>query len=238
MATHVLVTFYSSFGHVHQMANAVVEGARAVAGADVRVRRIPELEAAGRAMSGIEWYVKAQEAMADIPEVTHDDLRWADGIAWGTPTRFGNMSAQMKQFVDTLGGLWAKGDLEDKATGIFTSTANTGGGQESTILTSAVPLLHLGMVFVGTPYGENPQLFGAEGRGGSPYGAGTIAGPDGSRQPSEAELAIARNFGRRLAAMAGALKPVRRLQPHATAEDNAQWRAGEDAEIQGKNPVA
>jgi NAD(P)H dehydrogenase (quinone) len=131
--------------------------------------------------------VRAQQAQADIPAVTHDDLRWADGIAWGTPTRYGNMSAQMKQFVDTTGGLWLKGELEDKATGIFTSTASIHGGQETTILTALVPLIHLGMVFVGTPYGQNPQLLVTDGIGGSPYGPGTLAGTDGSRQPVEGE---------------------------------------------------
>ena len=139
----------------------------------------------------------------------HDDLRWADGIAWGTPTRYGNMSAQMKQFVDTTGGLWLKGELEDKATGIFTSTATIHGGQETTILTALVPLIHLGMVFVGTPYGQNPQILVTDGIGGSPYGPGTLAGTDGSRQPVEAELTTARNLGSRLARVAGRLKDLR-----------------------------
>ena len=147
--------------------------------------------------------------------VTHDDLRWADGIAWGTPTRYGNMSAQMKQFVDTTGGLWLKGELEDKATGIFTSTATIHGGQETTILTALVPLIHLGMVFVGTPYGQNPQILVTDGIGGSPYGPGTLAGTDGSRQPVEVELTTARNLGSRLARVAGCLKHLR--TSHASA---------------------
>ena len=141
--------------------------------------------------------------------VAHDDLRWAHGIAWGTPTRFGNMSAQMKQFIDTTGGLWLKGELEDKATGIFTSTATIHGGQETTILTALVPLIHLGMVFVGTPYGQNPQLLVTDGIGGSPYGPGTLAGTEGSRQPVEAELTTARNLGSRLARVAGRLKDLK-----------------------------
>jgi NAD(P)H dehydrogenase (quinone) len=140
----------------------------------------------------LEAYVRAQQAQADIAMVTNDDLRWADGIAWGTPTRYGNMSAQMKQFIDTTGGLWLKGELEDKVTGIFTSTATIHGGQETTILTALVPLIHLGMVFVGTPYGQNPQILVTDGIGGSPYGPGTLAGTDGSRQPVEAELTTAR----------------------------------------------
>jgi NAD(P)H dehydrogenase (quinone) len=151
MTTNLLVTFYSTYGHIHRMARAVVEGAESVADTAVRLRRIPELEEARKALSAQDAYVRAQQGQAEIPAVTHDDLRWADGIAWGTPTRYGNMSAQMKQFIDTTGGLWLKGELEDKATGIFTSTATIHGGQETTILTALVPLIHLGMVFVGTP---------------------------------------------------------------------------------------
>ena len=168
MTTNVLVTFYSTYGHVHRMALAVAEGAESVPDSTVRLRRIAELEEARKALSAQDAYVRAQQAQADIPEVTHDDLRWADGIAWGTPTRYGNMSAQMKQFIDTTGGLWLKGELEDKATGIFTSTATIHGGQETTILTALAPLIHLGMVFVGTPYGQNPQLLVTDGIGGRP----------------------------------------------------------------------
>ena len=109
MPTNVLVVYYSSYGHVYQMAQAVVEGARGIEGAEVRLRRIPELEQAREGMSTQPWYVQAQERQQEIPEVTHDDLRWADGICWGTATRFGNMTAQMKQFLDGLGGLWMKG---------------------------------------------------------------------------------------------------------------------------------
>src|SRR5206468_9254781 len=142
MTTNLLVTFYSTYGHIHRMARAVVEGAESVPDSTVRLRRIAELEEARKALSAQDAYVQAQQAQADIPAVTHDDLRWADGIAWGTPTRYGNMSAQMKQFIDTTGGLWLKGELEDKATGIFTSTATIHGGQETTILTALVPLIH------------------------------------------------------------------------------------------------
>src|SRR6478735_5475152 len=154
MTTNVLIAFYSTYGHVYRMALAVTEGAESVPDSSVRLRRIAELEESRKAFAGQDAYVRAQQAQADLATVTHDDLRWADGIAWGTPTRYGNMSAQMKQFIDTTGGLWLKGELEDKATGIFTSTATIHGGQETTILTALVPLIHLGMVFVGTPYGE------------------------------------------------------------------------------------
>lgn len=225
MATHVLVVYYSSYGHTHRMARAVAEGAEEVSGTEVRVRRIPELEEARRAMSTQEYYVKAQEAQASIPEATHDDLRWAHGIAWGIPTRYGNMPAQVKQFLDTTGALWANGELEDKATGIFTSTATIHGGQESTILTSLVPLLHLGMIFVGTPYGQNPEIMVTDGVGGSPYGPGTLAGGDGSRQPLESELTTAGNLGKRLARVAGMIKGLRDTESHGQQGDAETYRA-------------
>jgi NAD(P)H dehydrogenase (quinone) len=115
MTTNVLIAFYSTYGHIHRMALAVAEGAEGVPDTAVQLRRIAELEEARKALAGQDAYLRAQRAQADIPVVTHDDLRWADGIAWGTPTRYGNMSAQMKQFIDTTGGLWLKGELEDKA---------------------------------------------------------------------------------------------------------------------------
>ena len=209
MPTKILIPFYSTYGHTHQMAHAVAEGAKGVADTEVRVCRIPELEAARQAMSGQDAYVQAQDKMAEHDVVTHDDLRWADGIIWGTPTRYGNMTAQMKAFIDTTGSLWQNGELEDKATGIFTSTATIHGGQETTIITSLVPLLHLGMIFVGTPYGQNPQILTTDGIGGSPYGPATLAGGDGSRQPVEAELVTARNLGSRVAEVASRLKSLR-----------------------------
>lgn len=209
MATNILVVYYSAYGHVFQMAKAVEQGANSVPDTDVRLRRVPELAAAQQAMSTQESYVKAQEAQASVREVTLDDLRWADGICWGTPTRYGNMTAQMKQFIDSTGGLWLQGALEDKAAGVFTSTATIHGGQETTILTTAVPLIHLGMVIVGTPYGQNPQILVTDGIGGSPYGPGTLSGPDGSRQPVESELTTARNLGSRVAKVARGIKPLR-----------------------------
>lgn len=224
METKVLVVFYSSYGHVYRMAQSVVEGARSAGGVDLRLRRIPELEEARRAMSTQEWYVKAQEAMQDVPEATQDDLLWADGIIWGIPTRFGNMPAQVKQFLDQLGGLWQRGELEDKATGIFTSTATIHGGQESTILTSLVPLLHLGMIFLGTPYGQNPEIMVTDGVGGSPYGPGTLAGGDGSRQPVESELTTARNLGSRVAKASGLLRALRASDPHGQQPDAPTYR--------------
>jgi NAD(P)H dehydrogenase (quinone) len=189
MTTNVLIAFYSTYGHVHRMALAVAKGAESVPDVTVRLRPIAELEEARKALSAQDAYVRAQQAQADIPAVTHD--------------------AQMKQFIDTTGGLWLKGELEDKATGIFTSTGTIHGGQETTILTALVPLIHLGMVFVGTPYAQNPQILVTDGIGGSPYGPGTLAGTDGSRQPVEAELTTARNLGSRLARVASRLKDLR-----------------------------
>src|SRR5512133_583754 len=146
MPTNILIVYYSSYGNIFKMAQSVAEGARSVGDVDVRIARVKEFEEARAGMSKQPPYVQAQEAQKDIAIATNDDLRWADGICWGTPTRFGNMAAQMKQFIDGAGQLWMKGELEDKAAGIFTSTATIHGGQESTILTTLVPLLHLGMV--------------------------------------------------------------------------------------------
>ncbi len=209
MPTNILIPFYSTYGHLHKMAHAVAEGAESVEDTVVKVARIPELESARQAMSGQDAYVQAQKEIAEHDEVTHDDLRWADGIIWGTPTRFGNMTAQMKQFIDTTGSLWANGELVDKVTGVFVGTATTGGGQETTVLTSMIPMLHQGMIFVGSPYSQNPELFTTEGRGGSPYGPGTLAGGDGSRQPAEDELSMARKLGVRVAKVAAGVKHLR-----------------------------
>jgi NAD(P)H dehydrogenase (quinone) len=206
------------------MAEAVAEGARSELGTEVRIRRIPELEEARRALSPQAPYTQAQERQSHIAEATHDDLRWADGIAWGIPTRFGNMPSQVKQFMDTLGGLWMRGELEDKAAGIFTSTATVHGGQESTILTSMVPLLHLGMILVGTPYGQNPQILVTDGIGGSPYGPGTLAGGDGTRQPVEAEVTTARNLGARLARVGARVRDLRQGSPHGEQGEVPQYR--------------
>lgn len=209
MPTNILVVYYSAYGHVFTMARAVAEGAKGVAGADVRLRRFPELEEFRKANAGSKHYQASVESQKDIAEVTHDDLRWADGICWGTPTRYGNMIVQMNAFLGTTGGLWMKGELEMKAAGVFTSTGSIHGGQESTVLTSFVPLLHLGMILVGTAYGENPQILTTDGIGGSPYGAGTLAGADNSRQPEDRELTTARNLGNRVGRVAGSLKTLR-----------------------------
>ncbi len=221
----VLVTYYSTYGHTYQMAQAVAKGAEVDGGSEVRLRRIPELEEARKALSEQDFYVQSQEQQSEIPEVTHDDLRWADGIIWGTPTRYGNMTAQMKQFLDTTGALWQNGELEDKATGVFTSTATIHGGQETTIITSLIPLLHLGMVFVGTPYGQNPHILTTEGVGGTPYGPSTVAGLDGSQQPVEDELLSCRNLGSRVGQVAEVLRSVRE-QREQGQQENAETYDG------------
>ncbi|WP_017729359.1 NAD(P)H:quinone oxidoreductase [Halalkalibacterium ligniniphilum] len=200
----VLIPYYSAYGHIYKMAQAVAEGAKR-AGAEVKIVKIPEFDAVKNAMSGQEAYVKAQESQTGVPEATHDDLLWADGIVWGIPTRYGSMPAQMKQYLDSAGGLWAKGELEGKATAIFTSSGSIHGGQETTIITSLVPLLHFGLIFVGLPYGENPEQLTTDGIGGSPYGASTVAGPDGSAYPDERDLLMAGRLGERVAKVAAKL---------------------------------
>jgi NAD(P)H dehydrogenase (quinone) len=226
MLTNTLVVFYSTYGHVHRLARAVEEGAAGVPSTEVRLRRVPELAEARKALEGSEAYQRAQEAQRDVPEATLDDLRWADGIAWGTPTRFGNMSAQMKQFMDSTGPLWQRGELEDKPAGVFTSTASVQGGHETTIVSAMLPLLHLGMIVLGTPYGQNPQILTATvAIGSSPYGPGTIAGMDGSLEPKPADLQAARNLGSRIARFAMAVKWLCAEGPHGLQANVTAYRA-------------
>ncbi|CAA2142827.1 NAD(P)H:quinone oxidoreductase [Hyphomicrobium sp. ghe19] len=197
--TKVLVLYYSSYGHIETMAGAVAEGARE-GGAEVTIKRVPELvpEAVAKAS-----HFKLDQA---APIATVDELADYDAIIIGVPTRFGNMPAQMKNFLDQTGGLWLAGKLIGKVGSVFTSTATQHGGQESTILSTHTVLLHQGMVIVGLPYSFAGQMGVTEITGGSPYGASTIAGGDGSRQPSENELAGARFQGRHVAQIAGRLK--------------------------------
>jgi NAD(P)H dehydrogenase (quinone) len=194
----VLVLYYSAWGHIEKMAYAAAEGARET-GAEVVVKRVPELvplEVAQKAH-----YKLDQEA----PIATPEELAEYDAIIFGTGTRYGNMTAQMKNFVDQTGGLWARGALVGKVGSVFTSSAQQHGGQESTILTFIPVLMHLGMVVVGLPYSFTGQMGHDEVKGGSPYGASTIAGGDGSRQPSQAELDGARFQGRHVAEIAAKL---------------------------------
>lgn len=193
----ILIVFYSMYGHIYRMAEAVKEGAAQVGGADVTLLRVPETlpqEALGK-MGALD----AQKSMAHIPVCKAEDLASADAIVFGAPTRFGNMCGQMRQFLDGTGGLWAKGALVGKVGSVFTSSATQHGGQESTILSFHVNLLHHGMIVVGLPYAFQGQMRIDEVTGGSPYGASTIAGGRGERMPSENELDAARYQGRHVA---------------------------------------
>ncbi len=195
----ILIPFYSLYGHVLTMAKAVAEGVKEQ-GAEPVLRRVPETlsdEILGK-MGALE----AQKSMADIPVCTVDELSDAAGIIFGTPTRFGNMCGQMRQFLDATGQLWAKGALIGKPGSVFASTNTQHGGQESTLLSFQITLLHHGMVVVGLPYSFAGQSTMDEITGGSPYGATTIAGGDGSRLPSENELNAARFQGRHVAEIA------------------------------------
>ena len=191
----LLVLYYSSYGHIETMAQAVAEGVRE-AGAEAVIKRVPETvpEEVAR-KSGYKLDQKA-------PIATVDELPQYDGIIFGTGTRYGNMTAQMKSFLDQTGGLWVKGSLVGKVGSVFTSTATQHGGQESTILTFHPVLLHLGFVVVGLPYSFQGQMGVTEVMGNSPYGASTIANSDGSRQPSKIELEGARYQGRHVAQIA------------------------------------
>lgn len=203
MATKIQVVFYSMYGHVHRLAEAVAEGAREVTGAEVSLYQVPELvpdEVLEK--SGAK---TARASFAQVPIARPEQLADADAIIFGTPTRFGNMCAQMRNFLDQTGGLWMKGSLIGKVGSVFTSTATQHGGQETTITSFHTTLLHQGMVIVGVPYSEQRLMAMNEITGGTPYGASTLAGPDGSRQPSENELAIARFQGKHVAAIAAKL---------------------------------
>ncbi len=196
----VLVLFYSTYGHIYRMAEAVADGAREVPGVDVVLKRVPEtlppdvIEAMGA--------TGAQKAFAGVAVATVNDLVEADAVIFGTPTRFGNMAGQMRQFLDATGGLWAQGKLVGKVGSVFASSATQHGGQESTILSFHTTLLHHGMVIVGLPYAFQGQMRLDEITGGSPYGASTIAGGKGERMPSENEIAAARFQGHHVAQIA------------------------------------
>lgn len=196
----VNVIFHSLYGHIWKMAEAVAEGAREVKGAEVKVLQVKEtLSDDILAKMGA---IEARKQFAHVPIATLNDLSEADAVIFGTPTRFGNMSAQMRTFLDSTGGLWMKGALIGKVGSVFASSATQHGGQESTILSFHITLLHQGMVLVGMPYSEKRQMGLSEINGGSPYGASTIAGSDGSRQPSVDELGMARFQGAHVADIA------------------------------------
>lgn len=192
------------YGHILRMAEAAAEGVRQVAGCDAVIKRVPETLT--EEVLGMMGALEAQKGMAGIPIVTVDDLAGADAVIFGTPTRFGNMCGQMRQFLDSTGGLWIKGALVGKVGSVFVSSATQHGGQESTILNFHTSLLHHGMVVVGLPYLFAGQMGVTELTGGSPYGASTITGGQGERMPSENELAGARFQGAHVARIALKLK--------------------------------
>jgi NAD(P)H dehydrogenase (quinone) len=197
--TKILILYYSAYGHIEQMAKAVADGARKVAGVEVSLKRVPELsheeegKRAGRKLD------------QGVPVATVEELPGYDAIIFGTPTRFGNMAAPMRAFLDRTGGVWVADGLVGKVGSVFTSSATQHGGQESTILSFHITLLHHGMVIVGLPYTCTAQRTLDEITGGSPYGASTIAAGDGSRQPSENELGMARFQGEHVARIAAKL---------------------------------
>lgn len=203
--TNILILYYSAYGHIFKMVEKVEKNLKDNKNVKVKLTRVPEFEASRKNMSTQEAYVEAQKSQQDIPVAELDDLKWADGIVWGIPTRFGNMPAQIKQFIDRAGGLWMEGALEDTVTGVITSSNTMHGGQETTIISSLIPMLHLGMIPIGLPYGQNPELNSGKGIGGTPYGPSTVAGPDGSRTPVEDELNMAVRLGKRVARVAIAL---------------------------------
>jgi NAD(P)H dehydrogenase (quinone) len=195
----VLIPFYSMYGHIYTMAQAVAEGVSQIEGAQPVLRRVPEtlppevLEKMGA--------VESQKTLSQVEVCTIEELAEADGIIFGTPTRFGNMCGQMRQFLDATGKLWATGSLVGKVGSVFTSSNTQHGGQETTIISFHLTLFHQGMIVVGLPYAFKGQSSIDEITGCSPYGASTIAGPDGKRQPSDNELEGARFQGRHVAAI-------------------------------------
>ena len=195
----ILVCYYSMWGHIETMAKAVAEGAESVSGTEVTIKRVPELMTEEMAR-------KAGAKLDQVaPIASTDELPSYDAIIFGAPTRFGNMCAQMRNFLDQTGGLWFNGSLIGKVGSVFTSTGTQHGGQETTITSFHSTLLHHGMIIVGVPYSCKELMNMSEVTGGSPYGAGTLASPDGSRQPTENELTIARFQGAHVAKIAGKL---------------------------------
>jgi NAD(P)H dehydrogenase (quinone) len=196
----LLVLYHSLYGHVARMAEAIAAGARDVPGVEVDIKRVPETLPEG--VIEMMGATEIQKTLSKIPVAAIDDLARYDAVIFGTPTRFGNMTAQMRAFLDATGQLWQKGALVGKVGSVFTSSATQHGGQESTILSFHTTLLHHGMVIVGLPYAFAGQMRIDEVSGGSPYGASTITGGDGKRQPSENELLGARFQGKHVATIA------------------------------------
>ncbi len=195
----VLVVYYSTYGNVYKMSQAVAEGVRKVPGAEPVVRRVKEL-IPDSVVESREDMRRGRDMQKDVPLVAKDDFRQADAVIFGTPTRFGNVAAQLKNQIDQLTELWLKGELEGKPAGVFVSTGSLHGGQETTILTLMAPLIHLGFIIVGVPYSVT-ELFTTT-SGGSPYGPGHLAGPDSQRDVDETEKTVCRALGKRVAEVA------------------------------------
>lgn len=204
MSTLINVVFYSTYGHVYELAKAVAEGASSVDGVEANIYQVQETLSDD--ILGKMGALDAKKAFAQVPLATPEILAEADGLVFGTPTRFGNMAAQMRSFLDSTGQLWAQGALIGKPGGVFVSTGTQHGGQETTITSFHTTLLHHGMVVVGVPYSHQGLVKMDEITGGTPYGASTLAAADGSRQPSKNELDIARFQGKHLAEIAKKLK--------------------------------
>ena len=194
----VLVVYYSLYGHTYALARAVEKGVASVAGIQAILRRVEEFETVLKATADSKHAGALREQTKNIPVCTVDDLRAADGVVFGSPTRYGNMTAQMKQLIDSTADLWVKGEMEGKPAAVFTSTASTHGGQETTLISMMIPLLHLGMLIVGLPY-SLPGMIHTEGRGGTPYGATTISGAKGELTPKPEDLQLAEALGKRVA---------------------------------------
>ena len=200
---NVLIVYYSTFGNCFKMAQRVAEGVRQAPGAEPLIRRAAELMPESVIQSNPAM-LAGRDMQKDVPLVATGDFREAAAVIFGTPTRFGNVSAQLKNQIDQLSDLWGKGELEGKPAGVFVSTGSLHGGQETTLLTMLAPLLHLGFVLVGVPYSVR-ELFTTQG-GGSPYGPGHVAGPDGQRDIDPQEAAICRALGKRVAEVAKRLR--------------------------------
>jgi len=201
----ILVVYHSIFGHVFSLAKAVVRGIDTVAGAEPVLRRVEEFDKTKKWILGNEDARRVWEAQSEIPVCTLDDLREAGGILFGSSGRYGNMSAQVKYLIDSTSGIWVNGELEGKPAGVFTASGTTHGGQEAGLLTMIIPLLQLGMIIVGIPF-STPGMLHSEARGGTPFGASTIAGIHNELQPQPEDLTIAEALGSRVAEVARKLQ--------------------------------
>ncbi|HAR44055.1 MAG TPA: NAD(P)H:quinone oxidoreductase [Bdellovibrionales bacterium] len=207
----ILVVYYSMTGNVAALAEAIAEGAR-TEGAEIRVRQVTELMPE-EVINKRPALVKVKEKYRHIPIATNEDLEWADGVAFGSPTRYGNMTAQLKEFIDQTGKLWMSGSLTGKLASVFTSTSTQHGGQESTLISMMIPLFHLGFIIQGFPYAEQLQMGMEAIHGGSPYGVSSISGPTAERSPQKQDLEMAAALGKRLVQTARKLRrPVEQAE--------------------------